>query len=316
MLRKRSVGYNRTDLPSLRRHYPGQVLRVLSQPSVAGKHPEESENLFGQRDRKDRDKKVLTACNIPASRFVPQQTALMTRISLLFCMMVALAATSYGQDKVIQDQNAEKRSVSGFHTIKVEDGVDLYLTQDGTEAVAVSAAKPEHRDKIKTTVENGVLRIYFDNENHINIMWRNRQLRAYVSVKTLKALRASGGSDVFIQSGLKADELSMHISGGSDFSGSITCNNLEVDASGGSDARMSGKVVNLKISASGGSDFLGYDLICDNVYVSASGGSDAKITVTKELGVEASGGSDVDYRGNAVIKYKHSSGGSSVSKRN
>lgn len=34
MLRKRSVGYNRTDLPSLRRHYPGQVLRVLSQPSV------------------------------------------------------------------------------------------------------------------------------------------------------------------------------------------------------------------------------------------------------------------------------------------
>jgi hypothetical protein len=241
----------------------------------------------------------------------------MKRISLLLYMMVAVATISYSQDKIIQDQNAEKRSVSGFHTIRVEDGVDLYLTQDGTEAVAVSAAKAEYRDRIKTTVENGVLRIYFDQQSGVNIMWRNRQLRAYVSVKTLKALRASGGSDVYIQSGgLTADEFSMRISGGSDFSGSITCNNLEVDASGGSDAKMSGKVVNLKISASGGSDFLGYDLICENVYVSASGGSDAKITVTKELGVEASGGSDVDYRGNAVIKYKNSSGGSSVSKRN
>jgi hypothetical protein len=240
----------------------------------------------------------------------------MKRVSLLFYMMVAMTAISYGQDKIIQDQNAEKRSVSGFHTIKVEDGVDLYLTQDGTEAVAVSASKPEYRDKIKTTVENGVLRIYFDQQSQVNIMWRNRQLRAYVSVKTLKALRASGGSDVFIQSGLKAEEFSMRISGGSDFNGSITCTNLEVDASGGSDAKISGKVVNLKISASGGSDFTGYDLIAENVYVSASGGSDARITVTKELGVEASGGSDVDYRGNAVIKYKNSSGGSSVSKRN
>jgi hypothetical protein len=240
----------------------------------------------------------------------------MKRISLLLYMIVAMAAISYGQDKIIQDQNAEKRSVSGFHTIRVEDGIDLYLTQDGSEAVAVSASKPEYRDKIKTTVENGILRIYFDQENHINIMWRNRQLRAYVSVKTLKALRASGGSDVFIQSGLKAEEFSMSISGGSDFSGSITCSNLEVNASGGSDAKMSGQVVNLKISASGGSDFHGYDLVAENVYVSASGGSDAKITVTKELGVEASGGSDVDYRGNAVIKYKNSSGGSSVSKRN
>lgn len=230
-------------------------------------------------------------------------------------MVVAAVTTGYSQEKIIQDQNAEKRSVSGFHTIRVEDGVDLYLNQDGTEALAVSAAKIEYRDKIKTTVENGVLRIYFDNSG-MNLSWRNRQLRAYVSVKTLKALRASGGSDVFIQSGLTADDFSMRISGGSDFSGSITCQNLEVDASGGSDAKMSGKVVNLKISASGGSDFLGYDLIAENVYVQASGGSDAKITCTKELGVEASGGSDVDYRGNAVIKYKSSSGGSSVSKRN
>lgn len=239
----------------------------------------------------------------------------MKSILLLFYMVVATATIGYSQEKIIQDQNAEKRSVSGFHTIRVEDGVDLYLSQDGAEAVAVSASSAEYRDKIKTTVENGVLRIWYD-QGRINFGWRSRRLRAYVSVKSLKALRASGGSDVYIPTGLKADDFSLRVSGGSDFNGSITCSNLEVGASGGSDVKISGKVVNLKISASGGSDFLGYDLVAENVYVSASGGSDAKITVTKELGVDASGGSDVDYRGNAVIKYKNNSGGSSVTKRN
>ena len=239
----------------------------------------------------------------------------MKRTFLLCYLTLAAGFISCGQEKTIQDQNVEKRSVSGFHTIRVEDGVDLYLTQDATEAVAVSASKIEYRDKIKTTVEEGVLRIWFD-QKPVNFSWRNRQLRAYVSVKSLKELRASGGSDVFIQSGLKGDDLKMTISGGSDFNGNIECQNLEVSATGGSDTKMSGKVVNLKVSASGGSDFMGYDLVAENVYVSASGGSDARVTVTKELGVEASGGSDVDYRGNAIIKYKSSSGGSSVSKRN
>lgn len=236
--------------------------------------------------------------------------AFLLSVLLLFAGFITLA-----QDNTIQDENVEKRSVSGFHTIKVENGIDLYLSQGATDAVAVSAAKPEYRDRIKTTVENGVLRIWFDNSNfHFN--WRSRQARAYVSAKMLRELSASGGSDVYIQEGgLKAGNFKMSLSGGSDFQGSIQCENLEIDASGASDTRISGKVVNLKLSASGGSDFNGFDLIAENAFISASGGSDAEISVTRELGVEASGGSDVDYRGGAVIKYRSTSGGSSVSKK-
>lgn len=240
----------------------------------------------------------------------------MTKLFLFIYLAVGTCFTAIGQDKVIQDPNAEKRSVSGFTSIRIEDGIDLYLTQDNTEAVAVSASKQEYIEKIKTVVENGVLRIYFDSSPLQVLSWRNRQMKAYVSVKTLKELRASGGSDVFIPSGLKADDFKMHISGGSDFRGSITAENVEIGASGGSDANVSGTVVNLKISASGGSDFNCYDLVAENAFISASGGSDAKISVTRELGVSVSGGSDVHYKGNATIKYKSTSGGSSLSKRN
>lgn len=239
----------------------------------------------------------------------------MKRIPTLALLLLSTMYFSFGQDKTIRDENAQKRTISGFHSIHVEDGVDLYLTQDETEAVAVSAAKTEYRDKIQTIVKDGVLYISYD-ESPINFNWRSRQLRAYVSARTLKALRASGGSDVYIPSGFNTTDLTMHISGGSDLDGTINADNLEIKATGGSDAKLSGKAVNLKINASGGSDFNGYGMIAENVYVSASGGSDARVTATRELGAEASGGSDIDYKGNAVLKYKSSSGGSSVSKRN
>lgn len=239
----------------------------------------------------------------------------MKRIPMLAFLLLSTVYLSIGQDKTIRDENAQKRNVSGFHSIHVEDGIDLYLSQDETEAVAVSAARTEYRDKIQTIVKDGILYISYD-ESPINFNWRSRRLRAYVSAKTLKALRASGGSDVYIPSGFNTTDLTMHISGGSDFDGTINAENLEIKATGGSDAKLNGKTVNLKINASGGSDFDGYGMIAENVFVHASGGSDARVTATRELGVEASGGSDVDYKGSAILKYKSSSGGSSVSKRN
>jgi hypothetical protein len=107
----------------------------------------------------------------------------------------------------------------------------------------------------------------------------------------------------------------MDLSGGSDFNGQVTATNLTIDQSGGSDTHIKGKAVNLRVEASGGSDFNGYELTAEYAIFKASGGSDAEITVTKELAAEASGGSDVSYKGSPVIKYKSSSGGSSVKSR-
>ena len=64
--------------------------------------------------------------------------------------------------KTINDPNVEKRTVSSFHGIDVGTGIELMLTEESTEELAVSAAKTEFRDKIATQVENGVLKIYGD----------------------------------------------------------------------------------------------------------------------------------------------------------
>jgi Putative auto-transporter adhesin, head GIN domain len=232
---------------------------------------------------------------------------------LLLTATMGLAAVA--QDKVYNDANAERRTVAGFHAISVAGGIDLYLTQGNEEGVAVSASKTEYRNKIKTVVENGVLKIYYDDNNWFSWGWSSRKLKAYVSVRNLDALTCSGGSDVLVNGTLSGTKLKLDLSGGSDFKGNVNITDLDIDQSGGSDVNISGRAVNLVIDASGGSDLDGYDLSADNCNASCSGGSDISITVNKELVADASGGSDIHYRGNGSVRKSNSSGGSSVSKR-
>lgn len=216
--------------------------------------------------------------------------------------------------KTVNDPNAEKRNVSGYHAIEVSGGIDLYLSQ-GEEAVAVSASETKYRDRIKTEVKNGVLKIWYDNKNNLNLVWgNNRKMKAYVSFKNLDNLEGSGGSDINVEGAIKVNILSLNVSGGSDFEGKVEANDLKVDASGGSDVKISGMVKKLDIDASGGSDFKGYELTADVCNLQASGGSDVYITVNKELSADTSGGSDVFYKGNGTVREMKSSGSSSIKK--
>lgn len=227
------------------------------------------------------------------------------------CLLV-ISATVFAQDKtVINDVNAEQRKVSGFHGIKVSDGIDLYLSY-GDEAAAVSASELKYRDKIKTVVEDGILKIWYDSDTHNQIVFTNRRnLRAYVSYKILDKITASAGSDIVVDGVIKGTSLTMKISSGSDFKGNVDVGELSVDQSSGSDVRMGGKANTVTIEASSGSDFNGYNLISDVCIARCSSGSDITITVNKELKAKASSGSDIHYKGNAsIINITKSSGGS------
>ena len=118
------------------------------------------------------------------------------------------SASSFAQNKtIINDKNVEPRSVKGFHAIRVSDGIDLYLSY-GDEAAAVSASETRYRDRIRTQVDNGVLRIWYDNDNLNQIIFTNRRnLRAYVSYKELDAITASAGSDVLVDGTIKGNSL-------------------------------------------------------------------------------------------------------------
>lgn len=238
----------------------------------------------------------------------------MKKLFFIVCLL-CLATFVYAQ-KVINDPNVEVRIVPGsFKGVSVSGGIDLFLSY-GDEAVAVSAAKPEHRERIKTEIQNGVLKIWYEAKSGININFNDdRKLKAYVSYKTLNSLGGSGGSDISVDGTIKTTELRLNISGGSDFKGRIETENLRVSQSGGSDITISGRATTLSVDASGGSDFNGYDLVTEICDLEASGGSDIEITANKELSAQASGASDIHYKGKPNVKQAKASGASEVKAR-
>lgn len=215
--------------------------------------------------------------------------------------------------KVIRDDNAQSRAVKGYHAIKISGGIDLYLSQGNEETVAVSASNLTMRDRIRTVVEDGVLIISMEpGEDHGR---HSTSLKAYVSFKNLDALKASGGSDVYVDGAITTPKLNLSLSGGSDFKGGVAIGDLSIVQAGGSDVTIKGTASRLSVDANGGSDFRGYELVTDNCSIVAGGGSDVHITVNKELNVNANGGSDVSYKGTAVVRDIHSGGGGSVSRK-
>ena len=238
----------------------------------------------------------------------------MKKIFFVFACIISLINVS-AQKTVINDANAQARTVGSFHGIEVSNSIDLYINQSNEEAVAVSATDNKYRDRIKTEVVNGMLKIFLEKENGFSWASGNHKMKAYVSFKMIDKLSASGSSDVYVDGSISGDNLSIHLSGSSDFKGSVKVGELSMDQSGSSDAEINGHANNLSVHLSGASDIKGFNLVVDNCTAHASGSSDLNITVNKELNVQASGSSDVYYKGSGVIKDVHSSGSSSVSKK-
>jgi len=233
--------------------------------------------------------------------------------SIVFVFIAFLSTQVFAQKQIISDPNVQQRNVSGFHAIKVSNAIDVMIVQGNEEGLAVSARTDEYRDKIISEVRNGVLVISYKES-----AWNstgNKKLKAYVSVKNLDKITASGACDVIVNGKLETNELALDFSGASDFKGTVGTEFLDVDISGASDVTVNGKASSARIKASGASDFKGFDLETEKSSVHASGASDIKITVNKELNAEASGASGINYRGEGLIKDIKTSGASSVSRK-
>src|SRR5437868_5327957 len=124
---------------------------------------------------------------------VPGNNTINMTKTFFFICALALAVSARSQQKIINDANASARNVKNFHAIEIGDGIDLYVSQSNDEAVAVSASKPEYRQKISTVVEDGVLKIYYGPKTDWHFTWNNssKKLRAYVSFKSIDRLSRS-----------------------------------------------------------------------------------------------------------------------------
>lgn len=224
----------------------------------------------------------------------------MKKIFLSFLLLAFVYNLS--AQKTIDDPNVEKRTVGSFHGINVATGIKLMLSEGTTEEVAVSADKIEYRDKIVTKVENGILKIYYENKlGAINTRKEKKQLRAYVSYKSLDELNVNTGATAQIEGTLKSSALKMKINTGGEVRGDIVVDDLDVTQNTGAMAYLSGQASKLSFDGNTGAVLKGADLKTNSCDVTASTGAGVYITVDKELSVKANTGGFVKYKGDASV---------------
>jgi hypothetical protein len=238
----------------------------------------------------------------------------MKKIILSFMLFAGFSATAFSQ-KTVNDPNAEKRNVSGFHGINVATGIELVLTAGNTEEVAVSASQTEHRDKIITEVVNGILKIHYETKTGaINRRNESKNLKAYVSYNALDLLHVTTGAEVIIDGKLEAPVLELKANTGGLVKGEINIGTLKVNQNTGSKITLSGKVDKLEAEGDTGSKFMGEKLNTATCQVEMSTGAGIYISVEKELNVKANTGGYVKYKGNAGIREIKTNTGGTVSK--
>ena len=205
------------------------------------------------------------------------------------------------QETKIEDPNAEKRSVKPFRSIKVSDGIDLYLSQSSEEAVVISASRDEYKSRLKTEVEDGVLKIYYDRESFADWTSSDKKLKVYVSFKTLDKLTATAGSSVKVDGVMKEDVLSLYIKSGATFKGNIEAGKLIVETESGARSTISGSAGTFNVSANSGARMEAYALSTGKADIRSTSGAKVEVTVNEEMKLYASSGGSIYYKGKGKI---------------
>ena len=229
---------------------------------------------------------------------------------------VALVLVLFSAGLNTADRDWKKdRAVAGYSGLSVSSGIDVYLTQGGSEKLTIEAKGVDEAD-VKSEVRNGVLKLYIDRQGR-NWQWgRNTYVKAYLTFRQLTNLQASGGADVFGQGTLTFNNLTIEAGGGSDVTLTLKADELNASAGGGADLKLEGSARTLNASGSGGADLDARKLTVDVCNASSSGGSDVYVNATRELSMKASGGSDIYYYGSAKVLAKSESGGSDITHKN
>ena len=244
----------------------------------------------------------------------------------------------------------ESRNVSNFDRVEVCCGMELYLTQNGTETLQIEA-DDNILPEIETRVVDQKLEILYLDNNSINYQ-PTQPVRIYLTTTDIQAVSISGGGILDVESissnsfelelsggsnadidRLEADSIHVNVSGGGDFQSNfintgaidlelsgasdawiddISTNNIVVNCSGGGKVEIIGSAESSEIEMSGGGDFNAKDLQINTLVIHISGGGSATVWVVDRLDVNLSGGSSLAYYGQPEITHQDSSGGSSI----
>lgn len=246
------------------------------------------------------------------------------------------------------------RDISGFNAIDVSSDFDVYVTfAEGEETVRLEVDESladrviveKSGTELVIKVENGisirgdvVLEAYITvpylnsirGRGDAAIVLENELIHPDVSVRLsgdskltgaiqadLFDARLSGDSKFFLTAEMVAQQVALDMNSDSEIEGGFVANRFDADLSGDSKLSIiSGQTDLAFIEVTGDSFVEGFALQVEKLEITLKSNSKAQLTVNETIDMVASGDSQLEYQGDAIIQSQSLSGDSRVIKVN
>lgn len=204
-------------------------------------------------------------------------------------------------------------SIPDYSRIKVSNAFNVYVTfSDSEESVRIEANENLH-NKIIVKRDGNALTIRLKKLTNVR---GNATLNAFITTNNIGEFDIAGASSLILENLWNVQNGIIELSGASDFNGEVLADRLELDLGGASEANIYGGVGSMYANLSGSSDIRDFDLSVERLNIEMSGASEAFLSVNELIDIEASGASELNYKGTAEIGRKKLSGASEIKNRN
>jgi len=223
----------------------------------------------------------------------------------MISFVVVASSCSETEDPGPLQEDKKTYTIVDFDRLEMGSEFHIQVEQSNSYSVTVEGDRRNLND-IDLYKEGSTLIVKYDNNE-------DRKHDTYITIRmpSLVSAHFSGASSSVID-GFESDEhVDLFLSGASILQMDAGYREVNFNLSGASHLRLYGLGDEINGELTGASKLTAFEYPVRKADIGASGASIAKITVTDELDVVASGGSDVSYRGNPVIT-KDVSGGSNV----
>ncbi|OWP61572.1 hypothetical protein CDA63_18690 [Hymenobacter amundsenii] len=218
---------------------------------------------------------------------------------LAFCLRIV----NPGQGQVTTTSDFDSRSLGNYSSVEVTDGIELHVLQGPTRDARVQASTLDYRNKIKTVVQNNVLKVYFDysgDRNWKGLVNSKERFKVYISLPSVNALTALNGASVVLDNAFQAkDDIYVNLAAGGTFTGKVEVPSATFRLRSGAQASMSGSATKFDVHAIEGSKFNGSDLLTQTCAAFSSSSSDISIDVHKTLEARAVNKACIRFKGSA-----------------
>ncbi len=193
----------------------------------------------------------------------------------------------------------DRNTTGKFHSVDVSGALSVYVKQDSGQSVRVEADE-NLQELIEIHEEGGTLHI--SPRDNFNLDPSNNAIKIFVTAPQFRSLEVTGASNIYSENRLTSSEtLDIQLTGASEARLDVKAPRVNAGMTGASHITLSGETKDLDIEGAGASGIKSFDLKTENTRLDIAGACSAEVFASVKLDVEASGASEVEYKGTPAI---------------